>query len=608
MKKSDHAVEEPSHTIPHCELLLSTDLRLARPPQWGGPVGFHRNGSWWRMEASVKVLIKNGDSPVLIPLDAMPHDVVLYWACKYGRAKIANAVIARTDLTAALMGACREKNLPLARYILSIKNATIDVNAAMIEACRSGDMAMIQLVADHNGKVSDQTLAAACKGKNTQVVEMLIGRGCNITQQAFDTACKAKQLDLIQLLATRGDVSLQRGIESLLSLRSWDGVGKVVSMLLDLGLTDYTTALYLACRAKDDRLAISILANGNREGEGRIKDVLRSLCILHDDRLIESAISDGYDDWDGGLEGACLADDPVMAENMIERGARDFNRLLKIACRNGRLRFVKMATERGANDWGPGFIEAIRANQSVIICYLIREANGRLPSLISPFRLDITLEAACVFGNCLFVKHVLTPGIGLKYPKYARLACSYGHISILKLLRHTLDEEAINQCLSDACEEGHTNIATYLIQELGADATLALMTAAKNERIAVIRELIGGQYVYDRNAICTILSAAAIEKGSSEMAAIALEVTPVTEEMPLSDRITLMKLAGRALNSPLPSTLFEQETESGRKIRDVVMSAYKKAVEESPNSTVLKETVEGLVTKEIEEELRKTLT
>jgi hypothetical protein len=82
-----------------------------------------------------------------------------------------------------------------------------------------------------------------------------------------------------------------------------------------------------------------------------LNDILRRASTLGQVKIVQWVIEEGADDWDGGLEGACVAGDVGLAEDFIKRGAYTVNIGMCVAASEGHLQLVKLMAAHGANQW-----------------------------------------------------------------------------------------------------------------------------------------------------------------------------------------------------------------------------------------------------------------
>ena len=96
---------------------------------------------------------------------------------------------------------------------------------------------------------------------------------------------------------------------------------------------------------------------------------------------IKSMITDGVDDLDDGLIGACYGGHQDIIELMIDKGADDWDYGLVSACYGGHIEIVKLMIMKGACKWKWGLKSACKGGHIEIVKLMIDRGATNLDFL-----------------------------------------------------------------------------------------------------------------------------------------------------------------------------------------------------------------------------------
>lgn len=332
-----------------------------------------------------------------------------------------------------LMGACISGNIDTIRYCLTkVKNVDYKFwNRFLLEACKTGDLAFVELCSEQGANDWDTCLLEACKAGYNEIIKFIIGRGrCSYY-----------------------------GLHKSLYYVSRSNNTEMVELIINEDIYLYDHGLEGAC-----------------EG-GHMK-------------IIEIMISKGAKNWQNGMEYACKGGNMDIVKFMISKGIYNVYRGFSSACEGGNLELVEFLVNKYANDWiGPnnmhisdGFISACKNGHSNIVKYMITKGY------IDSDRGYRGFDEACIEGRTEIVGLIINL-INVDLNLYIRVACKLGHIGVVKLLiEHGAND--FTGCMYEACERGCIEITELLIANGDTHISSGLRGACNFKRLDLIKLLL----------------------------------------------------------------------------------------------------------------------
>jgi ankyrin repeat protein len=141
-------------------------------------------------------------------------DIKLHEACKEGNLELVNLMIdlGGHDWNWGLMGACRGGHLELAN--LMIEHGANDRNWGLMGACRGGHLEIVNLMIEHGANDWNWGLQSACYGGHLELANLLIEHGATDWNMGLVGACKGGHLDIVNLMLDRGEANdFEDGLE-----------------------------------------------------------------------------------------------------------------------------------------------------------------------------------------------------------------------------------------------------------------------------------------------------------------------------------------------------------------------------------------------------------
>jgi len=236
-------------------------------------------------------------------------DAIL-WACKGGKRDIIDLIM--TNITAnwdkqritntiwlkAFEGACENGDPEL---VAQFQRKLLPKNRRLRRRRK----------AQTNAEIWNIGLRGACKGKNIDLVETMIQHGATDMNGALDSACATGYLPIIHILINNG-------------ANDWEGVFPNACICVNQIVTDLILGKLKKQHGEHwSAVHKSILNNALISVCKSIYSVTTFLVERHF-KTIEFLISEGADDFNGGLRVACLRDSIDLAQLMLKKGADDF--------------------------------------------------------------------------------------------------------------------------------------------------------------------------------------------------------------------------------------------------------------------------------------------
>lgn len=237
-----------------------------------------------------------------------------------------------------LLNVCRIGNLNIYKFCMNLARHNLNDNFndnlllsyTFSKACGSGNTILIKYILDNNINTLKSLILApglycdflyeACRSGNIEIVNMLIEHGSNNWNEGLIGICGGygDNVDIAKFMIHKGGygVSFDRCMYEACSA----GNIKIINLLIEHGSNHWDDGLYGACR------------------EGRMN-------------IIELMIAKGATDWNRGMCGACACDNLDVIKFMISKGANDWNRGLCYAGRKGKLDIVKFMLLQGSTNF-----------------------------------------------------------------------------------------------------------------------------------------------------------------------------------------------------------------------------------------------------------------
>ena len=133
-------------------------------------------------------------------------------------------------------------------------------------------------------------LNQACKVGNLKIVNLIIGKGMNDWDNVLESSCEGGNLKIINLVIKKGAFGWDNGLIGA----CYSGHLKIVNLMIEKGANDWNSGLWGACKG------------GNLN-------------------MMKLMIEKGANNWNDGLWGACYGDHQNMVNYMIEKGATRCN-------------------------------------------------------------------------------------------------------------------------------------------------------------------------------------------------------------------------------------------------------------------------------------------
>ncbi len=186
---------------------------------------------------------------------------------------------------------------------------------------------------------------------------------------------------------------------------------------------------------------------------------LQNACIGKHMNIVNMMIEEGAEDYDEALRGACIGGDlEIVKLMMINQNRFMNNRCLVGACMSGNLDLVKYFIKKGGNDWNACLYTACKSKYMHIVKFIIKKGADNW---------DLGLMGACERTD---------------------------NIGVIKLMIDNGAEE-LEDAFITACEKSDEDTIDYLIgaTELVIDEDLlnaGLMAAIKHENYDVVKPLV----------------------------------------------------------------------------------------------------------------------
>lgn len=269
-------------------------------------------------------------------------------------------------------------------------------------------------------------------------------------------------------------------------------------------------------------------------------------------------IAHGFNNWDSGLQGACIGGHEHIAKLMLRkitmffsdmslvyacRGGNvnvinlmiesltyenciqveNWNYCLYNACASGNIDAVKIIIEKGSGTqflWSNAFVHACRSGNMKMVQFIIEKG-------IAPFdELDTAILQSCYHGNMEIINllleiHKNKPNILIKWNLVLGFACQYNHMDILKLaIEHNANDW--NNGFVDACFGGHMNMVKLMFVKANESGTnlsweRALSSACSRGSISIVK-FIMSNHQFNEDELEHSLRYPVIQKGHLNIA------------------------------------------------------------------------------------------
>jgi ankyrin repeat protein len=132
--------------------------------------------------------------------------------------------------------------------------------------------------------------------------------------------------------------------------------------------------------------------------------------------IIELMLLKGANNWNWGLDAACMIGDKDLAESMIKNGADNLDIALYDACEKGNLNIVEMLIEKGVDDFDLGLAGACQSHNKELIKLMLSKGNLCLDSLefVDYDIYNLYLKIGGQFHENIYILHIMRKNYKIK--------------------------------------------------------------------------------------------------------------------------------------------------------------------------------------------------